>query len=287
MAKQQLIKEAFKLQQIAGIKPLYEFESKTITEGYGTSNYEGKTITWNDYEVEERGIDGGIVDAVSLTGTDEDGNEYTAMAEMVHEELAPETIEDIQPVGSIKEADEDEEEDMEDDWNKVEDGDDDYEQEPTKKDIQVGDKAVGVLGGNQSKLQTLISQKDAILNKFKSGEITIDQYKQEIGNIPQQIKNLQAAIEKQMSGDEGEEEEIFESNDGRVWFVASQDGKYVVAHASKHAGKTETGSLRFKSKEEAQAEADKLTARDLKKESILRKYIRQEVTKILKETKKK
>jgi hypothetical protein len=323
MAKQQLIKEAFKLQQIAGIRPLYEFESNVVKEGLGSSTHQGKKINWNDYEVEEKGIDGGATDSVTLTGIDDEGNKYDAMGEMVHGELDPDTITDIQLLGGIQEGmddgdelvdillghvkdidqaeryasmdpemwpewleaslnrdpkytefamekiqevgddeedddkfdpghdiedaqqnierglyeDDDDAEDMEDDWNKVED-DDDYEQEPTKKDIQVGDKMVGVLGGSQSRLQTLMSQKDAILSKFKSGQISIDQYKQEIGNIPQQIKNLQATIEKQMSGGEEGEEGLYEK-------------------------------------------------KNLKKESVLGKYIRQEVIKILKETKTK
>ena len=45
-----------------------------------------------------------------------------------------------------------------------------------------------------------------ILSKFKAGDITIDQYKAEIGDIPQQIKNLQAELDAELSiDDEGDE----------------------------------------------------------------------------------
>jgi hypothetical protein len=292
MAKQQLIKEAFKLQQIAGIRPLYEFESRLVREGLGSSTHQGKKINWNDYEVEEKGIDGGATDSVTLTGIDDEGNKYDAMGEMVHGELDPDTITDIQLLGGIQEGmdngdelvdillghvkdpdqaekyasmdpemwpewleaslnrdpkytefamdkiqeadDDDDAEDMEDDWNKA-DSDDDYEQEPTKKDIQVGDKMVGVLGGSQSRLQTLMSQKDAILSKFKSGEISIDQYKQEIGNIPQQIKNLQAAIEKQMSGGEEGEDEMLNESEIHYFYKTDRYGSRV-CHAKDDEG---------------------------------------------------
>ena len=45
-----------------------------------------------------------------------------------------------------------------------------------------------------------------------------------------------------------------------VYFVAKNisTNKYEVKKASKHSNKTKTGSLRFKTEVEAQAEADKL-----------------------------
>jgi len=141
MAKQELIKEAFKLQQLAGIKSLYEFESDHIEE----------------------------------------------------------VMED--------------DDDVVDSWDKPEDDGEDYEKEPSIKDIKTVEKKAG---GKQAKLARLIQQKDAILAKFKSGEISIGEYKEEIGNIPQQIKNLQADIEKSMGmgGSEeevGDEEALYES----------------------------------------------------------------------------
>ena len=109
----------------------------------------------------------------------------------------------------MKEVDDEGDDDMpeKDDWYSA--GDDssfDDEKEPTKKDVGAGDENVGKLGGKQGKLQALVQQKDAILAKFKAGQITIDQYKQEIGDIPQQIKTLQADIEQELSVDDTEEE---------------------------------------------------------------------------------
>jgi hypothetical protein len=45
------------------------------------------------------------------------------------------------------------------------------------------------------KLSQLVAKKDEILAKYKSGELSLDQYRTAIGNIPQQIKNLRADAE--------------------------------------------------------------------------------------------
>lgn len=57
-------------------------------------------------------------------------------------------------------------------------------------------------------------------------------------------------------------------DDYRVYFVAKeiQSGKYVVKHASKHTDRAKTGSLRFKTEDEAQKEADKLNAKNESKQ---------------------
>jgi len=65
----QKMNEIKRLQYLAGL----------ITENLGTSNFNGKTITWEDYEVEEEDLDGGgHSNSVSLTGTDDEGKEYQA-----------------------------------------------------------------------------------------------------------------------------------------------------------------------------------------------------------------
>jgi hypothetical protein len=60
------------------------------------------------------------------------------------------------------------------------------------------------------KLSQLVAKKDEILAKYKSGELSLDQYRTAIGNIPQQIKNLRADLEaeqnSELGGEEGEEE---------------------------------------------------------------------------------
>jgi hypothetical protein len=63
------------------------------------------------------------------------------------------------------------------------------------------------------KLSQLIAKKDEILAKYKSGELSLDQYKTDIGNIPQQIKNLKADAEASKNaelGIDGEEDDTVE-----------------------------------------------------------------------------
>ena len=127
--------------------------------------------------------------------------------------LLSENYIDLRPINSLRE-----EEDLDDDIEDVKSSEEEFDftspgkkdefdvddVEPTAKDVKGGEEVVA--SGKQGKLQGLIKQKDAILAKFKAGQITIDQYKQEIGNIPQQIKNLQASIDQELSVDDAEEE---------------------------------------------------------------------------------
>ena len=59
-------------------------------------------------------------------------------------------------------------------------------------EIEMDDEIEG--GGELAQLR---KEKDRILSKFKSGEISMDQYKEEIGDIPSKIKKL----EKEMADD--------------------------------------------------------------------------------------
>ena len=96
-----------------------------------------------------------------------------------------------------------------DDWNKPDEFDnDEFGKEPTGKDLKTGDDVTGSLASKELKLAKLIQQKDEILGKFKTGALTIDQYKAEIGNIPQQIKALQAEIEQELAAGEEEDETV-------------------------------------------------------------------------------
>jgi hypothetical protein len=56
------------------------------------------------------------------------------------------------------------------------------------------------------KLSQLVAKKDEILAKYKSGELSLDQYRTAIGNIPQQIKNLRADLEAEQNPELGNEE---------------------------------------------------------------------------------
>ena len=70
-----------------------------------TSEYNGKTITWDDYEVEERNVDGGgYTDAITLMGSDEDGNEYTCQGSTTQGDVDEWDDSTIKMVNSINEA---------------------------------------------------------------------------------------------------------------------------------------------------------------------------------------
>ena len=77
----------------------------------------------------------------------------------------------------------------------VEPEEDGLDQEPSAKDIK-STKGTADLAKKQNQLATLLKHKDELVSKFKSGELTIDQYKEKIGNIPQHIKTLTADIER-------------------------------------------------------------------------------------------
>jgi hypothetical protein len=68
-----------------------------------TSEYNGKTITWDDYEVMEKNIDGGgHNDEIILMGSDEDGNEYETTGSTTDGEIDDWNDNEIQMVNSVK-----------------------------------------------------------------------------------------------------------------------------------------------------------------------------------------
>jgi len=108
----------------------------------------------------------------------------------------------------------DEEEEMfgdepEDTWYKDDSGDTgEFEKEPTKTDVSKSDSLSNV-GAKQEKLKTLIAKKDDLVAQYVKAGKTPDalaQYKAAIGNIPAEIRQLQADIDKAlgMAGDEEE-----------------------------------------------------------------------------------
>ena len=62
-----------------------------------------------------------------------------------------------------------------------------------------------------SELAQLRAEKDKILAKFKSGEISMDQYKEEIGDIPAKIKALEKKMAADLDVEEDDDEMINES----------------------------------------------------------------------------
>jgi len=81
-----------------------------------------------------------------------------------------------------------------------EEDDDEFQDEPTSKDIKPS-KSTDNLAEKQYRLASLLKRKDELVSKFKYNEINFDQYKQMIGNIPQQIITLKADIEKLEAGE--------------------------------------------------------------------------------------
>jgi hypothetical protein len=80
-------------------------ELSTYNNNPVTSEYNGKTITWDDYEVEERNVDGGgYTDAITLMGSDEDGNEYTCQGSTTQGDVDEWDDSTIEMVNSINEA---------------------------------------------------------------------------------------------------------------------------------------------------------------------------------------
>lgn len=116
----------------------------------------------------------------------------------------------VMPTGDEEETFDDEEET--DDWNKPEPDDSaEFEKEPSTKDVKQSDKSLTGIHKKQAELHNLENQKDALLMQLKSNIISLDQYKEAIGNIPDQIKKLRADLDKAMNvtmDDDGEEEAI-------------------------------------------------------------------------------
>ena len=101
--------------------------------------------------------------------------------------------------------------DERDDWNKPEPDDSaEFEKEPSAKDVKKDDAALKGIHKKQADLQNLEAEKDKLLMQLKGNVISLDQYKQAIGNIPNQIKKLRADIDKAMtvSVDDDSEEDM-------------------------------------------------------------------------------
>ena len=96
--------------------------------------------------------------------------------------------------------------------------------EPTSKDVKAGDALAKTAGGKQGKFNAFIALKDKFLNQWKSGDYdkaakklnmskapgepeikASDIYKQAIGDIPMQIKQLQADIDSDLTIDDEDE----------------------------------------------------------------------------------
>lgn len=137
----ELLKEAFRFQQIAGLRPINEFNG------------------FYEADAEEEDLD--------------------------PEEDKPEVRKDA-PDPSLDTAD------PEDLASKV-----------SAKDIAAADKGISKMTNDVERLRYLQGQKDSLVKMYKSGTIGIDNYKKMIGTIPQEIKKLEAKLNRDLTiGDE-------------------------------------------------------------------------------------
>ena len=112
------------------------------------------------------------------------------------------------PIGDDEEmfGDEEGEEEPEGEWDMPDANDrgsdfenDDFEKEPTAKDVNQNATSLTGIHKKQAQLQDLEAQKDRLLMQLKGDVIGLDQYKQAIGNIPMQIKKLRADLDQAMN----------------------------------------------------------------------------------------
>jgi hypothetical protein len=139
-------------------------------------------------------------------------NKLTGQSQMREEDNTELTMHVGDDYEEMQDADRfDDNGDERDDWNKQDfDDTDEYEKEPTAKDVKQDDPALKGIHKKQAQLQGLEAEKDRLLMQLKGNVISLDQYKQSIGNIPNQIKKLRADIDKAMTvtADDGSEEDM-------------------------------------------------------------------------------
>lgn len=138
-------------------------------------------------------------------------NKLTGQSQMREEDNTGLTMHVGDDYEQMQDYDGEEEGDV-DDWEKPEPDDSaEFEKEPSTKDVKQNDKSLTGIHKKQADLQALEDKKDALLMQLKSNIISLDQYKEAIGNIPTQIKKLRADLDKAMNvtmDDDSEEEAI-------------------------------------------------------------------------------
>jgi chromosome segregation ATPase len=136
----------------------------------------------------------------------------------------------------------------------------DYNPEVPDADQRIGssDKTASRVGGIQSKLADLKRKKDELVKKFTSGQIDIQQYKQMIGNIPQQIKSLQSTMDADTAtiGDD-EEDSLYEDNLEELEVTPESDLGQSVSKLAKINEQIEKLSVEMKKLEREYGELEK------------------------------
>jgi hypothetical protein len=137
-------------------------------------------------------------------------NKLTGQSQMREDDNTDLTMHIGDDYEDMMQHDDDEEEEDMDDWSTSDSYDGNYDQEPTAQDIAKPEPALTGIHKKQAQLQALEAQKDALLMQYKSGQLGLDQYKEKIGNIPNQIKKLRADVDKAMTvtADDGSEDEM-------------------------------------------------------------------------------
>lgn len=138
-------------------------------------------------------------------------NKLTGQSQMREDDNTGLTMHVGDDYEQMQDYDGSEEEDDVDDWDRPEpDNSDEFEKEPSTKDVKQDDVALKGIHKKQAQLQALEVEKDKLLMQLKGNVISLDQYKQAIGNIPNQIKKLRADIDKAMtvSIDDDSEEDM-------------------------------------------------------------------------------
>jgi hypothetical protein len=131
-------------------------------------------------------------------------NKLTGQSQMREDDNTELTLHTGDESGDLDQDDsgfsDDDSSEPEDTWNKPEPDDSaQFEKEPTTKDVKQQEPALGGIHKKQAQLQALETEKDALLMQLKSNIISLDQYKEKIGNIPAQLKKLRADIEQAMN----------------------------------------------------------------------------------------
>ena len=80
-------------------------------------------------------------------------------------------------------------------------------QEPTSQAASL-DRSTGNLYKKELQLKDLEDKKDALVMQLKGNVIGLDQYKQAIGNIPEQIKKLRADLSQAMGATADSDDEM-------------------------------------------------------------------------------
>ena len=155
------------------------FENKINEEQSVEVN--GKPVDINSIEVGDVYTDDypDFVDATAVNATFEDGTELSPDELSELTENYPELINEL-AFESLLEGKEEE--------------DDEFQDEPSSKDIKAS-KGTDALANKNFEFANIMAKLKPIISKYSNKEINLDQYKEMAGNMPNQLKKLKADIE--------------------------------------------------------------------------------------------